>query len=72
MTEKTVVTIAIARKGPARIVGPKQSSNNANNESSLNAAFAKYLNGETEVRLNYTTRDNVDGYVLVDIVTIIM
>lgn len=47
----------------------KQSTNNLTSENDFNEAFARYLGGETEVRLNYITRDNVNGYVLIDIVT---
>lgn len=49
--------------------GTKQNSNNLNNENDFNEAFARHLGGETEVRLNYTTSNNVPGYVLIDIIT---
>ena len=49
--------------------GTKQSANNLTHENDFNEAFARHLGGKTEVRLNYITRDNIDGYVLIDIVT---
>ena len=47
----------------------RKHSNPVDDEQTFNAALARHLNGQTEVRLNYTTRDNVNGYILVDIVT---
>lgn len=49
--------------------GTKESANNLKNENDFNEALARHLGGKTEVRFNYITKDNVDGYVLIDIVT---
>ena len=48
---------------------PKQSAKTNEREKIFNRSFARYLGGKTEVRLNYKTKNNENGYVLIDIIT---